>query len=52
MAVTWSFRLSGYLTFSPWLAVIVAVLGLTGLAAIIVAWLPDPAVAARWQRRL
>jgi uncharacterized membrane protein len=51
MAVTWSFRLSGYLTFSPWLAVVVAILGLAGLAAIIVAWLPDPAIGDRWRRR-
>jgi uncharacterized membrane protein len=51
MVVTWSFRLSGYLTFSPWLAVIVAGLGLTGLLAIIMAWLPDGTVSARRRRQ-
>jgi uncharacterized membrane protein len=51
MTLTWSFRLSGYLTFSPWLAVVVAILGLTGLAAIVVAWLPDSAIGDRWRRR-
>ncbi|HUZ22420.1 MAG TPA: hypothetical protein VMV07_01500 [Streptosporangiaceae bacterium] len=49
--VVWSFRLSGYLTFGPWLAVAVVVLGLTGLLAIISAWLPDQAVGARRQRQ-
>jgi uncharacterized membrane protein len=51
MVVTWSFRLSGYLTFSPWLAVIVAALGLIGLLAIITAWLPDAAVSQRRRRQ-
>jgi uncharacterized membrane protein len=51
--LTWSFRLSGYLTSSPWLAIPVAVLGLAGLLAIIAAWLPDQAAAAlRGQRRV
>jgi uncharacterized membrane protein len=49
--VTWSFRLSGYLTFGPWLAVAVVVLGLAGLLAIIAAWLPDQAMGARRQRQ-
>jgi uncharacterized membrane protein len=49
--VTWSFRLSGYLTFGPWLAVAVVVLGLVGLLAVIFAWLPDQAVRARRQRQ-
>ena len=51
LVVTWSFRLSGYLTFSPWLAIGVAVLGLTGLLAIIVAWLPDGFISDRRQRQ-
>jgi uncharacterized membrane protein len=47
LVVTWSFRLSGYLTFGPWLAVPVVLLGLTGLAALVVAWLPGPPAARR-----
>ena len=47
--VTWSFRLSGYLTFAPWLAIPVAVLGLTGLLVIIAAWLPDSVLGSRGQ---
>jgi uncharacterized membrane protein len=50
--VTWSFRLSGYLTFGPWLAVAVVVLGLAGLLVIIAAWLPDRAIGSRRQRQL
>ena len=49
--VTWSFRLSGYLTSGPWLAVAVAVLGLAGLLAIIAAWLPERVIGRRAQRR-
>jgi uncharacterized membrane protein len=48
--VTWSFRLSGYLTSGPWLAVAVAVLGLAGLLAIITAWLPERVIGRRAQR--
>jgi uncharacterized membrane protein len=51
MAVTWSFRLSGYLTISPWLAVIVVAVGLAGLLAVIVAWLPESACGSRRQRQ-
>ena len=50
-AVIWSFRLSGYLTFGPWLAVPVVILGLAGLLAIIVAWLPEAALGRRRQRQ-
>ncbi len=46
MAISWSFRLSGYLTFSPWLAILVAALGLGGLLAIVAAWLPAGAGSA------
>jgi uncharacterized membrane protein len=38
--IVWAFRLDGYLTFTPWLAVLVALLGLAGLSAIVAAWLP------------
>jgi uncharacterized membrane protein len=50
--VTWAFRLSGYLTFEPWLAVPVVVLGLAGLLAIIGAWLPDQFIGSRRQRQI
>jgi uncharacterized membrane protein len=50
--VTWSFRLSGYLTFGTWLAVPVAVLGLSGLLAVIAGWLPEQVIGSRWQRRI
>ena len=49
--VTWSFRLSGYLTFAPWLAVPVALLGLTGLLGIVVGWLPGHLLSDRRQHR-
>src|ERR1017187_6060021 len=45
--VTWSFRLSGYLTFAPWLAVPIVVLGLAGLLVVVAAWLPGPALGGR-----
>jgi uncharacterized membrane protein len=50
--VTWAFRLSGYLTFEPWLAVPVVILGLAGLLAIIGAWLPDQVIGSRRQRQI
>jgi uncharacterized membrane protein len=50
--ITWSFRLSGYLTWGPWLAIPVAVLGLAGLVAIITAWVPERVLGARAQRRI
>jgi uncharacterized membrane protein len=50
--LTWSFRLSGYLTSGPWLAVAVAVLGLAGLLAILAAWLPEQAIGSRRQRQI
>jgi uncharacterized membrane protein len=49
--IIWSFRLSGYLTFGPWLAIPVVVLGLTGLLAIITAWLPEHVLGRRRQRQ-
>jgi uncharacterized membrane protein len=52
MVISWAFRLSGYLTSGPWLAVAVAVLGLAGLAAIVAAWLPDRALGRDGQRRI
>src|SRR5438445_483527 len=48
--VTWSFRLSGYLTFGTWLAVPVVLMGLTGLVAMVAAWLPAGTLAGRRQR--
>jgi uncharacterized membrane protein len=45
MVIVWAFRLDGYLTFTPWLAVAVATLGFTGLCAIVVAWLPASVVS-------
>ncbi len=50
--VTWSFRLSGYLTFTPWLAIPVVVLGLTGLLIIVAAWLPYPVLDGRRQHQI
>ena len=50
--VTWSFRLSGYLTFAPWLSIAVAVLGLTGLVVIVTAWLPDSVLGSRGRHRI
>ena len=47
--LAWSFRLSGYLTVGPWLAVPVAGLGLSGLLVIVAAWLPDSVLGT--QRR-
>jgi uncharacterized membrane protein len=51
LVITWSFRLSGFLTFSPWLAVLVAALGLAGLLAVVMAWLPGSVVSTRRQRQ-
>jgi uncharacterized membrane protein len=50
--VTWSFRLSGYLTFTPWLAIPVVLLGLTGLLVIVAAWLPHSALDNRRQHQI
>ena len=47
--VVWSFRLSGYVTFAPWLAVPVAILGLAGLLVIVAAWLPESVIGERRQ---
>jgi len=49
--VIWSFRLSGYLTLGPWLAVPVVALGLAGLLAVIAAWLPESVTGSRRQRQ-
>jgi hypothetical protein len=49
LVITWSFRLSAYLTFSPVLAVCVVLLGLSGLLAVILAWVPQ-GVTGRRQR--
>jgi len=50
--ITWSFRLSGYVTFGPWLAVPVVVLGLGGLLVIVAAWLPDSVLGSRRQHQI
>jgi uncharacterized membrane protein len=50
--VTWSFRLSGYVTFAPWLAVPVVVLGLAGLLVIVAAWLPESSVGSARQHQI
>jgi uncharacterized membrane protein len=50
--VTWSFRLSGYLTFAPWLAVPIVVLGLAGLLVVVAAWLPGSALGSRRQHQI
>jgi uncharacterized membrane protein len=50
--VTWSFRLAGYLTFGTWAAVPVALMGLTGLLALVTAWLPRGTLASRRQRQI
>ena len=50
--VTWSFRLFGYLTFVPWLAIPVTLLGLTGLLVIVAAWLPVSVLGSRRQHQI
>jgi uncharacterized membrane protein len=50
--VTWSFRLSGSLTFGTWLAVPVVLLGLAGLLGIVAAWLPPGTLGRRRQRQI
>jgi len=50
--VTWSFLLSGYLTFATWLAIPVVLLGLTGLTVIVTAWLPDSVLDSRRQHQI
>jgi uncharacterized membrane protein len=52
LVITWSFRLSGYLTFGTWLAVPVVLMGLTGLLAIVVAWLPEGTLGRARQRQI
>jgi uncharacterized membrane protein len=49
--VIWSFRLSGYLSLGPWLAIAVVVLGAMGLLAVIAAWLPGQVLGPRRQRQ-
>jgi uncharacterized membrane protein len=50
--VAWGFRLSGYLTLGPWLAVPVAALGLGGLLVIVAGWCPESVISGRRQRQL
>ena len=50
--LTWSFRLAGYLTYGTWVALPVVLLGLTGLLAVVTAWLPRGALASRRQRQI
>ena len=50
--VTWSFRLAGYLTFGTWVAVPVVLMGLTGLLAFVMAWLPRGTLASRRQHQI
>jgi uncharacterized membrane protein len=50
--LAWAFRISGYLTFAPWVAIPVVLLGLAGLVVIVVAWLPEQAASERWQHRI
>ena len=50
--VTWSFRLSGYLTFTPWLAIPMVILGLAGLLVIVAAWLPSSVLDSRRQHQI
>jgi uncharacterized membrane protein len=50
--IVWAFRLDGYLTFTPWLALPVVFLGLTGLFAIVVAWLPQSVVSSQRQHQI
>jgi uncharacterized membrane protein len=48
----WGFRLDGYLTFTPWLAIPVSILGLTGLTVIVAAWLPRSVLSERRQHQI
>ena len=50
--VTWSFRLAGYLTFGTWVAVPVVLMGLTGLLAMVTAWVPRGTLATRRLRQI
>jgi uncharacterized membrane protein len=50
--VTWSFRLSGYLSYGTWLAIPVVVLGMAGLLIMVSAWLPSALLPARRLRQL
>jgi uncharacterized membrane protein len=50
--ITWSFRLSGYLTYRAWLALPMVVLGLAGLLVTVAAWLPPAVLPPRRQQQL
>jgi uncharacterized membrane protein len=50
--VSWSFRLTGYLTFAPWLAAPIVALGFTGLLVIVAAWMPETAIGSRRQHQI
>jgi uncharacterized membrane protein len=52
MVIVWAFRLDGYLTFTPWLALAVGALGFTGLSTIVVAWLPTSVVSDARQHQI
>jgi uncharacterized membrane protein len=50
--VVWAFRLDGYLTFTPSLALPVVVLGLTGLLVIVATWLPQSVIPDARQHQI
>ena len=50
--VTWAFRISGYITFAPWSAMLVVVAGLAGLLVIAAAWLPGSVLSDRRQHQI
>ncbi len=47
VVVLWSLRLWGYVSLAPWLSVPVALLGLSGLVAVVLAWTPGALVPGR-----
>jgi uncharacterized membrane protein len=49
--LTWAFRISGFGTFASWSAVPIVLLGLLGLLAFVVAWLPSSVVSERRQHQ-